>query len=78
MPDPALAKLTRATMIVFGPSSRIMSRNESSKPRMIELMPTMAVMPMTTPRTVSADRILLARIVPNAIPIVSAKSATRP
>ena len=77
MPEPALAKLMRATMMVLGPSSRIMSRNESSKPRMIELMPTIAVMPITTPRTVSPDRILLARIVPSAIPIVSAKSATR-
>ena len=53
-----------------------MSRNESSNPRMIELIPTMAVMPMTTPRTVSAERILFARIVPMAIAIVSAKSAT--
>ncbi len=54
-----------------------MSRNESSNPRMIELMPTIAVMPITTPSTVSADRILFARMVPRAIPIVSAKSATR-
>ena len=68
MPEPALAKLTRATMIVFGPSVRMRSRNESSNPRMIELIPTIAVMPMTTPRTVSPERILFARIVPRAMP----------
>ena len=67
---------TRATMMVFGPSVRMRSRNDSSNPRMIELIPTMAVMPMTTPRTVSAERILFARIVPKAMPIVSAKRAT--
>ncbi len=54
----------------------MISRNESSNPRMIELMPTIAVMPITTPRTVRPERILFARIVPNAMPIVSVKSAT--
>ena len=39
--------------------------------------PTIAVMPMTTPSTVRPERILLALMVPRAIPIVSAKSARR-
>ena len=40
--------------IVFGPIAPIMSRSDWSKPRMIDVMPTIDVMPMTTPRTVSA------------------------
>ena len=54
------------------------SRNDSSNPRMIELIPTMAVMPITTPRTVSAERILLAQIVAMAMLMVSVMSATLP
>ena len=49
--------------MVFGPSSRIESRSDSSKPRMSEVIPTIDVMPMTTPSTVSADRILFVRSV---------------
>ena len=57
-----LAKLVmpkRWTKIVFGPIARIMSRSDWSKPRIIAVMPTIDVMPMTTPSTVSAERILL-------------------
>ena len=57
-----LAKLVmpkRCTVMVLGPSARIMSRSDSSKPRIIAVMPTIDVMPMTTPSTVSAERILL-------------------
>ena len=50
-------------MIVFGPSWLIESRSDWSKPRMSEVMPTIEVMPMTTPSTVSAERILLVRSV---------------
>ena len=73
MPDPKLASPKRCTKIVFGPSVLIIASNESSNPRMIDVIPTIDVMPMTTPRTVSADRILLARIVPSAITIVSSE-----
>src|SRR5712691_533615 len=40
-------------------------------------MPTIDVIPMTTPRTVSADRILFAQMVSNAIAITSLSRATR-
>ena len=44
-----------------------MSRSDWSKPRISAVMPTIDVMPMTTPSTVSAERILLVRTVSNAI-----------
>ena len=50
-----------------GPSSRIESRSDSSKPRISDVMPTIEVMPMTTPSTVSAERILFVRSVSNDI-----------
>jgi hypothetical protein len=50
-------------MIVFGPSWLIESRSDWSKPRIRDVIPTMDVIPMTTPSTVSAERILLARSV---------------
>ena len=65
-----LAKLVtpkRWTKMVFGPIARIMSRSDWSKPRISDVMPTIDVMPMTTPSTVSAERILLVRTVSNAI-----------
>jgi hypothetical protein len=46
-------------------------RGGLSKPRIIAVMPTIDVMPMTTPSTVSAERILLVRIVSNAIATTS-------
>ena len=48
-----------------------MSAIESLKPRMIAVMPTMAVMPMTMPTMVSNERILLAHSVARAIESVS-------
>ena len=42
---------------------------------MSEVMPTIDVMPMTMPRTVSPDRILLARSVSSASSAVSLSSA---
>jgi hypothetical protein len=53
--------------IVLGPSSRMLSRSDSSKPRTSDVMPTMAVMPITTPSTVSPERSLFVRSVSNAI-----------
>ena len=44
---------------MFGPSWLIESRSDWSKPRISDVMPTIDVMPMTTPSTVSAERILL-------------------
>ena len=41
---------------------------------MIAVMPTIDVMPMTTPRTVSPERILFVRTVSNAIEMTSLKS----
>src|SRR5438034_1054724 len=69
-----LLKLTmpkRWTKIVFGPIPRIMSRTDSSNPRMSAVMPTMEVMPMTTPRTVSAECSLLVRTESNAMTMTS-------
>src|SRR5687767_3481630 len=45
----------------------MLARSELSKPRMSDVMPTIEVMPMTTPSTVSPDRILLARRVSSAM-----------
>src|SRR6187401_1327522 len=66
-PPARLTALALLSMIVLGPSSRIMSRSDSSKPRMSDVIPTIEVMPMTTPRIVSADRILFVRSVSSAI-----------
>ena len=61
-----LTPLNFATKIVFGPSCRMLSRSDWSKPRTSDVMPTIAVMPMTTPRTVNAERSLLTRSVSSA------------
>src|SRR5687768_7888790 len=45
----------------------MLSRSELSKPRMSEVMPTIEVMPMTTPRIVSAERSLFVRTVSSAM-----------
>src|SRR4051794_24717815 len=66
-PELKLTPLTLATKIVFGPSDRIMSRSELSNPRINAVIPTIEVMPITTPSTVSPDRILLPRSVSNAM-----------
>ena len=66
-PDEKLTAPKRCTKMVFGPSAAIESRSEVSKPRMSDVIPTMEVTPMTTPSTVSAERILLPRSVSNAI-----------
>ena len=49
----------RWTKMMSGPIARTESRSDSSKPRIIAVIPTIDVMPMTTPSTVSAERILL-------------------
>ena len=54
LPDEALISPNFCTTLL-GPSSRKRSRSDSSKPRMSDVMPTIEVMPMTTPSTVSAD-----------------------
>src|SRR5512134_3793207 len=53
--------------MVLGPSSSMLARSELSKPRMSDVMPTIDVMPMTTPSTVSPERILLERRVSSAM-----------
>ena len=63
------------TKIVFGPSELIELRREESNPRISDVMPTIDVTPMTTPSTVSAERILLLRKVSNAMAAVSPSSA---
>src|SRR3954471_22989806 len=65
------------TMIVLGPSWLIESRSELSNPRSSDVIPTIDVMPMTTPSTVSADRILLVRSVSKAIPTISESRPVR-
>jgi hypothetical protein len=60
LPDPTrLSAPHFCTMMVLGPSCPIESRSDWSKPRMSDVMPTIDVIPMTTPSTVSAERILL-------------------
>src|SRR5262245_60573046 len=63
--------------IVFGPIVANRSRMDLSKPMMSDVMPTMAVMPITMPSTVSPERILLVRTVSNAIPMTSLKRSMR-
>jgi len=70
-PDARLRAPHFCTMIVFGPSCLIESRSELSKPRIRDVMPTIDVMPMTTPSTVSAERILLVRRVSHDIVTIS-------
>src|SRR5688572_32894458 len=53
--------------MVLGPSCSMLARSELSKPRMSDVMPTIDVMPMTTPSTVSPERILLVRRVSSAM-----------
>ena len=65
------------TMIVSGPSWLIDSRSELSNPRMSDVMPTIDVMPMTTPSTVSAERILFVRSVSIDIVTISPSSPDR-
>src|SRR4051794_30670896 len=61
--------------MTLGPACAMSSRSDSSKPRTSAVIPTMDVMPMTTPRTVRADRSLFASSVSNAI---ATTSPTRP
>ena len=77
LPDAKLRALNFCTKTVFGPSARIESRSDSSKPRISAVMPTIEVMPMTTPRTVSAERILLVRSVSIDIDTISPNNPAR-
>src|SRR5688500_18188781 len=70
-----LAKLNgpaRWIVMMFGPMVLIALRSDSSKPRIIAVMPTIEVMPITTPSTVSPERILFVRTVSNAMAMTSA------
>ena len=71
LPDAKLSAPNFCTMIVLGPSWLIESRSDLSKPRMSDVMPTIEVMPMTTPSTVSAERILFVRSVSIDIATIS-------
>ena len=66
----------RCRKMVFGPIAAIIARSDWSKPRIIDVMPTIEVIPMTTPRTVSAERSLLPRTVSNAIATTSPSRPT--
>ena len=70
-PPAKLVTPKRCTKIVLGPMALIISRSDWSNPRIIAVMPTIDVIPMTTPRTVSADRSLLPRTVSNAMTMTS-------
>src|SRR6516165_9202262 len=63
--------------IVLGPIVAKRSRIDLSKPMMSDVMPTMAVMPMTIPRTVNPERILFVRTVSNAMAMTSLSRSTR-
>src|SRR5712692_8987349 len=60
-----------------GPTCAMASRTDWSKPRMSAVMPTIDVMPMTTPRTVRPERNLFVRTVSNAIVTTSQRSPNR-
>ena len=77
LPCERLTKLNFATNIVVGPICRNMSLNDSSKPRSSAVTLTIEVMPMTTPRMVSAERSLLPRSVSTAIARISLRSPAR-
>src|SRR3989441_5147010 len=76
-PDAMLTPLNFATKMVSGPSWRMPSRSDSSKPRIIAVMPTTAVIPMTMPSTVSPERSLFARSVSSAMTTTSLRSPYR-
>ena len=63
--------------MIFGPIVLIASRSDWSKPRIIAVIPTIDVMPITTPSTVSAERSLLVRTVSKAIATTSVKRLAR-
>src|SRR5262245_22748215 len=63
--------------MILGPASAMRSRSDWSKPRIMAVMPTIDVMPITTPSTVSAERILFDQIVAKAITTTSRKSPSR-
>src|SRR5438874_4522908 len=77
LPEPKLSAPHFCTMRVFGPSCLNRSRSDWSKPRTSDVIPTIDVMPMTTPSTVSAERILLARSVWNDMTTISDRSPVR-
>src|SRR6478736_3883004 len=77
LPEAKLSALNFCTKTVLGPSARIESRSDSSKPRISAVIPTIEVMPMTTPRTVSAERILLVRSVSIDIDTISPNNPER-
>ena len=77
LPCEKLTKLNFVTNIVFGPIWRNRSLNDSSKPRISAVMLTIEVMPMTTPRMVNAERILLLRSVSTAIVRISWRRPAR-
>src|SRR5688572_6292909 len=74
-PEASPSSLNLFSMIVVGPSSLMLARNDWSRPRMSDVTPTIEVIPMTTPRIVRPDCSLLARSVSSAIRTIS---ATRP
>jgi hypothetical protein len=69
--------LNLATNMVVGPICRNMSLNDSSKPRSSAVTLTIEVMPMTTPRMVSAERSLLPRSVSTAMVRISGRRPAR-
>src|ERR1051325_4035240 len=62
-----LTMLSFVRMMVLGPSAFTLSRSDWSNPRMSDVIPTIAVMPITTPRIVSPERSLLPRRVSSAM-----------
>ncbi len=77
LPCEKLTKLNFGMNIVFGPTCRNRSLNDSSKPRMSAVMLTIDVIPMTTPRIVNAERSLFARSVSSAITRISVSRPVR-
>ena len=63
--------------MVLAPACRTDSASPSLNPRMSEVIPTIEVMPMTTPSTVNAERILLERSVSNDMATISASRPAR-
>src|SRR5262245_34018305 len=76
-PEEKLTTDILETYTVFGPSVRKTSRMDSSKPRIIAVMPTIDVMPMTTPSTVRNERSLFPRRVSHDIATISVNRLRR-
>ena len=70
-PEPMLMAENFVSMMTSGPIVSMVSRSDWSSPRISDVLPTIDMMPMTTPRIVSPDRAFWSRSVATAIVTIS-------